>query len=138
MDFSISSSRPKRVNDDQQRNLSQSSTSTGSENESDALRATKKRNELVQQENEVLHRAASHLSQANLPGMMYSLVRVLAANGIPIAVTSRGLKIARQLLPLARGPSRRRTARSLPGQRVFRRPVPELEVVEVTFGKKRR
>ena len=44
-----------------------------------------------------LRRAAAYLSQANLPGkMMYPLVRELAVDGIPVAVTCRVLKIARQ------------------------------------------
>jgi transposase len=35
--------------------------------ESDELRELKKRNRLLEQENEVLRRAAAYLSQANLP-----------------------------------------------------------------------
>ncbi|PAU80334.1 hypothetical protein CK505_18105 [Kocuria sp. WN036] len=61
------------------------------------LREAKKRIRLLEQENEVLRRAAAYLSQANLPKMMYPLVRELAADGIPVAVTCRVLKIARQL-----------------------------------------
>lgn len=40
---------------------------------------------LLEQETDVLRRAAAYLSQANLPGkmMMYPLVRELAADGIP-------------------------------------------------------
>ncbi|WP_126349429.1 IS3 family transposase [Kocuria rosea] len=60
------------------------------------LREAKKRIRLLEQENEVLRRAAAYLSQANLPKMMYPLVRELAADGIPVAVTCRVLKIARQ------------------------------------------
>ncbi|MGS2811476.1 IS3 family transposase [Nocardia sp. MW-W600-9] len=56
----------------------------------------RKRIKLLEQENEVLRRAAAYLSQANLPKMMYPLVRELAADGIPVAVTCRVLKIARQ------------------------------------------
>ncbi len=37
-------------------------------NESDALREANKRIKLLEQENEVLRRAAAYLSQANLPG----------------------------------------------------------------------
>jgi transposase len=36
--------------------------------ESEQLRELKKRNRLLEQENEVLRRAAAYLSQANLPG----------------------------------------------------------------------
>jgi transposase len=37
-------------------------------NESAELRELKRRNRLLEQENEVLRRAAAYLSQANLPG----------------------------------------------------------------------
>ncbi|NUJ90131.1 IS3 family transposase [Plantibacter sp. MCCC 1A11337] len=60
------------------------------------LREAKKRIRLLEQENEVLRRAAAYLSQANLPKMMYPLVRELAVDGIPVTVTCRVLKIARQ------------------------------------------
>jgi transposase len=36
--------------------------------QSEQMRALKKRNRLLEQENEVLRRAAAYLSQANLPG----------------------------------------------------------------------
>jgi len=39
-----------------------------SEKQSGEVRELKKRNRLVEQENEVLRRAAAYLSQANLPG----------------------------------------------------------------------
>ncbi|MGW5437130.1 IS3 family transposase [Nocardia asteroides] len=60
------------------------------------LREARKRIRLLEQENEVLRRAAAYLSQANLPKMIYPLVRELAADGVPVAVTCRVLKIARQ------------------------------------------
>ncbi|QWC84176.1 IS3 family transposase [Nocardioidaceae bacterium] len=60
------------------------------------LRDLRRRNRLLEQENEVLRRAAAYLSQANLPKMMYPLVRELATEGIPVAVTCRVLKLARQ------------------------------------------
>nr|WP_139721235.1 IS3 family transposase [Serinicoccus chungangensis] len=60
------------------------------------LREAKRRIRLLEQENEVLRRAAAYLSQANLPEMMYPLVRELAVDGIPVTVTCRVLKIARQ------------------------------------------
>ncbi|WP_180535595.1 IS3 family transposase [Micrococcus luteus] len=59
-------------------------------------REAKKRTRLLEQENEVLRRAAAYLSQAHLPKMKYPLVRELAADGIPVTVTCRVLKLARQ------------------------------------------
>jgi transposase len=67
-DFGISPSCLKRwLTIDERRSWS-SSGSTGSESESDALREANKRIKLLEQENEVLRRAAAYLSQANLPG----------------------------------------------------------------------
>ncbi|WP_228266482.1 IS3 family transposase [Ornithinimicrobium ciconiae] len=60
------------------------------------LREAKRRIRLLEQENEVLRRAAAYLSQEHLPKMMYPLVRELAVDGIPVTVTCRVLKIARQ------------------------------------------
>ncbi|WP_130507940.1 IS3 family transposase [Krasilnikovia cinnamomea] len=64
--------------------------------ESAELRELRRRNKLLEQENEVLRRAAAYLSQANLPKRLYPLVSELAAGGIPVAVTCRVLNIARQ------------------------------------------
>ncbi|MEU2875093.1 IS3 family transposase [Streptomyces sp. NPDC007070] len=68
--------------------------------ESAELREVLKRIRLLEQENEVLRRAAAYLSQANLPKMMYPLVRELAAAAapqrVPVAVTCRVLGLARQ------------------------------------------
>ncbi|MFG2977234.1 IS3 family transposase [Streptomyces sp. NPDC048331] len=68
--------------------------------ESAELREARKRIRLLEQENEVLRRAAAYLSQANLPKMMYPLVREPAAAAapgrVPVAVTCRVLKLARQ------------------------------------------
>ncbi|HMU26217.1 MAG TPA: IS3 family transposase, partial [Solirubrobacterales bacterium] len=50
------------------------------------LRETKKRIRLLEQENEVLRRAAAYLSQANLPKMIFPLVREMALAGAPIRV----------------------------------------------------
>ncbi|WP_169701965.1 MULTISPECIES: IS3 family transposase [Janibacter] len=66
------------------------------EDQNAQLRELKRRNRLLEQEVEVLRRAAAYLSQANLPKMMYPLVRELAVDGIPVTVTCRVLKIARQ------------------------------------------
>ncbi|MDS1115070.1 IS3 family transposase [Gordonia westfalica] len=64
--------------------------------ESAELREARKRIRLLEQENEVLRRAAAYLSQANLPKRLYPLVKELAADGIPVAVSCRVLKLSRQ------------------------------------------
>ncbi|MFE7900842.1 IS3 family transposase [Streptomyces sp. NPDC057424] len=68
--------------------------------ESAELREARKRIRLLEQGNEVLRRAAAYLSQANLPKMMYPLVRELAAAAapgrVPVAVTCRVLGLACQ------------------------------------------
>ncbi|MEY8657328.1 IS3 family transposase [Brachybacterium paraconglomeratum] len=60
------------------------------------LRDARKRIRLLEQENEVLRRAAAYLSQANLPKRPYPLVSELAVDGIPVAVSLRVLKLSRQ------------------------------------------
>ena len=65
------------------------------------VRELKKRNRLLEQENEVLRRAAAYLSQANLPGkIVFPLVREMAAAGtpirVPVAVACRVLALSRQ------------------------------------------
>ncbi|HET6295250.1 MAG TPA: IS3 family transposase [Kribbella sp.] len=67
-----------------------------STSDSAELQELRRRNRLLEQENEVLRRAAAYLSQANLPKRLYPLVNELAADGIPVAVTCRVLKLARQ------------------------------------------
>ncbi|WP_258016856.1 IS3 family transposase [Nocardioides marinisabuli] len=66
----------------------------------DELRELKKRNRLLEQENEVLRRAAAYLSQANLPKIVFPLVREMAAAGapirVPVAVALRVLGLSRQ------------------------------------------
>ncbi|MCM3331400.1 IS3 family transposase [Kocuria palustris] len=59
-------------------------------------RELKRRVRLLEQENEVLRRAAAYLSQANLPKRFYPLVSELAADGIPVSVSLRVLKLSRQ------------------------------------------
>ncbi|MGW4874911.1 IS3 family transposase [Streptomyces chartreusis] len=64
--------------------------------ESAELREARRRIKLLEQENEVLRRAAAYLSQAHLPKRIYPLVKELAADGVPVTVTCRVLKLARQ------------------------------------------
>ncbi|MGW1729424.1 IS3 family transposase [Streptomyces sp. NPDC002306] len=64
--------------------------------ESAELREARRRIKLLEQENEVLRRATAYLSQAHLPKRIYPLVKELAADGMPVAVTCRVLKLARQ------------------------------------------
>jgi transposase len=66
-DFGISPSCLKRWLSIDERNSSRSGAAS-SAGESDALREANKRIKLLEQENEVLLRAAAYLSQANLPG----------------------------------------------------------------------
>ena len=67
-DFGISPSCLKRWLTVDERNSSGLSGSARSGSESDALREATKRIKLLEQENEVLRRAAAYLSQAHLPG----------------------------------------------------------------------
>ncbi|MFN2638227.1 MAG: IS3 family transposase [Gemmatimonadaceae bacterium] len=60
------------------------------------IRELKKRNRLLEQENEVLRRAAIYLGQGVNPKMMYPLVRELAEDGIPVTVTCRVLHFSTQ------------------------------------------
>ncbi|WP_460820438.1 IS3 family transposase [Nocardioides korecus] len=64
------------------------------------LREAKKRIRLLEQENEVLRRAAAYLSQANLPKIVFPLVREMAATRapirVPVAVACRVLKLSTQ------------------------------------------
>ena len=67
-DFGVSPSCLKRwITIDDRKSANQSPAGRAA-NESDALREANKRIKLLEQENEVLRRAAAYLSQANLPG----------------------------------------------------------------------
>ena len=67
-DFGISPSCLKRWLAIDERNASRTSRASGPSGESDQLREANKRTKLLDQENEVLRRAAAYLSQAHLPG----------------------------------------------------------------------
>lgn len=67
-DFGISPSCLKRWLAIDEKTLTRSSGSLKPGTESAALRDANKRIKLLEQENEVLRRAAAYLSQANLPG----------------------------------------------------------------------
>lgn len=67
-DFGISPSCLKRWLAIDDRNSSRSTSSPVTGAGSEALREANKRIKLLEQENEVLRRAAAYLSQANLPG----------------------------------------------------------------------
>lgn len=67
-DFGISPSCLKRWLTIDERKNSSHVTSTAPASESDALREANRRIKLLEQENEVLRRAAAYLSQAHLPG----------------------------------------------------------------------
>jgi len=67
-DFDISPSCLKLWITIDDRNSATPSPAAKAANESEALREANKRIKLLEQENEVLRRAAAYLSQANLPG----------------------------------------------------------------------
>ena len=67
-DFGISASCLKRWLTIDERSSSRVSASSRPGAESDELREANKRIKLLEQENEVLRRAAAYLSQAHLPG----------------------------------------------------------------------
>ena len=67
-DFGISASCLKRWLTIDERRSSRSTGSASSGGEGEALREANKRIKLLEQENEVLRRAAAYLSQAHLPG----------------------------------------------------------------------
>ncbi|MCM3513824.1 IS3 family transposase [Nocardioides sp. P86] len=59
------------------------------------LREARRRIRRLEQENEVLRRAAAYLSQANLPKRFYPLVRDLASSGVPAEVSLQVLELGR-------------------------------------------
>ena len=67
-DFGVSPSCLKRWLTIEDRKSANPSPAGRAANESDALREANKRIKLLEQENEVLRRAAAYLSQAHLPG----------------------------------------------------------------------
>ncbi|MFI1485130.1 IS3 family transposase [Streptomyces sp. NPDC020747] len=64
--------------------------------ESAELWEARRRIKLLEQEKEVLRRAAAYLSQAHLPKRIYPLVKELATGGVPVTLTCRVLRLARQ------------------------------------------
>jgi transposase len=67
-DFGVSASCLKRWLTIDERNSSRTSSQSRAGSDSDELREANKRIRLLEQENEVLRRAAAYLSQAHLPG----------------------------------------------------------------------
>ncbi|MFF7874210.1 IS3 family transposase [Streptomyces californicus] len=67
-----------------------------SSQESAELREARRRIKLLEQENEVLRRAAAYLYQESSGKRIYPLVKELAGDGVPVTVTCRVLKLARQ------------------------------------------
>ena len=63
--------------------------------QAEEVRELKKRMRTVEQENEILRRAAAYIAK-ELPQMMYPLVLDLADDGFPVAVTCRVLGFSTQ------------------------------------------
>ncbi|WP_344685671.1 IS3 family transposase, partial [Actinocorallia glomerata] len=78
-----------------ERDENATSTAVLSSAQADQLSEANRRIRLLEQENEVLRRAAAYLSQAHLPKRLYPLVRELADDGVPVTVTCRVLKLSR-------------------------------------------
>ncbi|CAM3126163.1 hypothetical protein SKPI104516_19440 [Skermania piniformis] len=94
-----------------------------SSTESAELREANKRIRLLEQENEVLRRAAAYLSQANLPGKdLPARERARHRRGTRRGVVPGVDALPPALLPVARRPGhRRRTDRSVSGEHAVRR-----------------
>ncbi|WIB34387.1 IS3 family transposase [Curtobacterium sp. MCSS17_005] len=60
------------------------------------LRDAQKRIRLLEQENEILRRAAAYFAQSPTPKMIYPLVLELADGGVPVAVACRVLGFSKQ------------------------------------------
>lgn len=59
------------------------------------LAGLRRRNKQLEMENDILKRAATYFAGERTPKVIYSLVRQLAADGIPVAVTCRVLKVSK-------------------------------------------
>jgi transposase-like protein len=81
------------------------------------VRELRRRNKQLEQENEILRRATAYFTRDTLQ-LMYPLVRDLAADGIPVAVTCRVLGFSKQAYDAWRAPGHRRgLGRRAPDQR---------------------
>ncbi len=114
------------------------------EDQAAELREVKRRNRLLEQENEVFAQGSCLSLPCESAGKMtYPLVRELAGDGVPVTVTCRVLKLSRQ--PYYRwlaapAPTRRRARRGLSRQRVVRRSLrrPGVRVPVLGRGGRRR
>ena len=124
-DFGISAVVSEAVADDRRARARAASVPARPASESDELREAQQADQAARA-GERGPAPGGGVSVAGEPAgkMMYPLVRELAVDGIPVTVTCRVLKIARQPYYrwLAEPGHRRRADRGLPGQRAVRRP----------------